>query len=149
MRSVWDAAPTPNLMISSSDAVALWHVPQALGSYGMRVLEQQRATVWPAVTRHASGGWLFCTRPPSSISEISAVLPQVRLLGNDEPVVVPPSRLPGQNPFWLWAQRFPELPLPSAEPVVSALTSAATDRLAGITGGSDDRPASATWAGPR
>jgi hypothetical protein len=34
IRAVWDVPRTPNLMLSSSPAIALWQVPQALGPTG-------------------------------------------------------------------------------------------------------------------
>jgi hypothetical protein len=103
----------------------------------MRIIEQHRRPVWPAVTRHVRGGWLFCTQPLDDPSDVDIAPPQVRPLGQDEFVPVPPSRLPGRRTFWRWAQRFPDTALPPAHPVLAALATAATERLT-VLGGTDD-----------
>jgi hypothetical protein len=138
VRAVWTVPRTPNLMIASSPGIALWHVPQALGSYGMRILEQHRLPVWPAVTRYVGGGWLFGTQPPEDPSEVAIAPQQVRRLGEDEFVPVPPSRLPERRMFWLWAQRFPDTALPPARPVLAALATVAAERIAAYGGNTDD-----------
>jgi hypothetical protein len=138
VRAVWDVPRPPNLLISSSPVVALWHVPQALGSRGMRVLAQHRPHVWPAVTRHVDGGWLFGTQPRADPSDADIAPRPVRVLGADEFVPVPPSRLPGRRSFWLWAQRFPDTQLPTARLVIVALATAATERLAPLGRSADE-----------
>jgi hypothetical protein len=110
-----------------ASARVLWHAdPRTTPASGLA-----------SVTTHAGGGWLFCTKPLEDPSEADIAPRQVRLLGEDEYVPVPPSRLPGRRTFWLRAQRFPDTALPPARPVLVALATAAVARLA-VLGSTDD-----------
>jgi hypothetical protein len=125
--ALWRVSLPPNLLIASGPAVAVWRVPLALGSYGMRRLEHQRLSVWPPVMRIPGGGWVFCTAP---VAPGFTAAPGVELVAPVAPVLAPPSRGAGGVCRWLWSRTFPSAPLTDAELVMSALTAARADQLA-------------------
>ncbi|MEU4607419.1 bifunctional DNA primase/polymerase [Kribbella sp. NPDC023972] len=127
VEALWRVPVPPNVLIASGAVVAVWRVPQTLGAYGMRRLEQQRPSVWPPVMRTPGGGWVFCTTP---VGPGFTPAPDVELVTPDAPVLAPPSRGAGGVHRWLWSRTFPAAPLTSAEPVMAALTAARSDQLA-------------------
>jgi hypothetical protein len=130
VRRVWDVPNPPNLLISSGRTLGIWHVPRAVGAYGMRILEQRRPGAWPPVMRGPSGDWIFCTTAPTHEQQAAAAALQVSLLGPGTPVLAPPSRRPNGAVRWLWSQRFPATSLPAASVILSAFETAVTDRMA-------------------
>lgn len=129
IRAEWDVPEPPDLFICSGDTLALWRVDRVVGAYGLRLFEQRRPDVWPPVMQLPDGDWIIGTSPPGPEIEVP---PGASYLPAGHGVLAPPSPREKGRARWLWSPRFPAVPLPEADAVLSliALAGAQRDDLA-------------------
>lgn len=119
VRTIWDIAEPPNLLITSSDAVAIWRLPQFAGGYGRLLYEKQNPSVWPPTMKRPDGDWITCTLPTDP--DTLQLADGVQYVPPGHPVLIPPSRLPtGRRARWD-GNHFPKHPLPAADAVLSTV----------------------------
>lgn len=118
IRAAWDVPDPPDLYICSGDTLALWRVEQVAGAYWMRLYERRRPDVWPPVMQLPDGDWIVGTAPAAAGIEVP---PGASYLPPGTGVLAPPSPREKGRARWLWSPRFPAVPLPAAEAVLSLI----------------------------
>lgn len=119
VHSIWDTTEPPNLLVTSSETVAIWRLPQYAGGYGRLLYEKQNPSVWPPTMRRPDGDWITCTLPADL--DTLPLAEGVVYMPPGVPILIPPSRLRnGRRARWD-GNHFPRHPLPSAEAVLATV----------------------------
>lgn len=125
IRTAWGVADPPELFICSGARLALWRVEREVGAYGLRLFEQRRPDVWPPVMQLPDGDWIIGTSSPGPEVEVPR---GAMYLPPGVGVLAPPSPRERGRARWLWSPRFPVVPLPDAEAVLSMVALAGAQR---------------------